>query len=459
MACGADWIMVPGMALQEYLESTAELGAPALLDGIRKNLDPAWIDEALAATGTATVRRRRLPAEQVIWLVVGMALYRHDSIQEIVSKLGLALPDRKSATVAPSAIPKARRRLGEEPLQLLFEKTGREWARRSADQHRWRGLAVYGFDGTSLRTPDTQENLNTFGRTNSRRGESAFPTIRLVALQALRSHLIAATSFGGFNDVSEIELAEQLYDQIPDDSVTIVDRNFVNARALIPLMEGGTNRHWIVRKRSNMRMKKLEHVADGEWIVEMNVSRELLAKNPMLPKTWRGRAILWAPQGKQARYYLTSLLDHEKFPAQEIVEMYRERWEIELGFGEIKTTMLDSEPTLRSKSPEGIRQELWGILLTYNMVRVEMEAVADEAGVEPTRISFVQSMRQIQHELWWISFDSAGTIPKRLKRLREELKRYILPPRRSERSYERAVKIKMSNYPRKRSKLKRKAAK
>lgn len=318
---------------------------------------------------------------------------------------------------------------------------------------------MYGFDGTSLRTPDTQENLNTFGRTNSRRGESAFPTIRLVALQALRSHLIAATSFGGFNDVSEIELAEQLYDQIPDDSVTIVDRNFVNARALIPLMEGGTNRHWIVRKRSNMRMKKLEHVADGEWIVEMNVSRELLAKNPMLPKTWRGRAILWAPQGKQARYYLTSLLDHEKFPAQEIVEMYRERWEIELGFGEIKTTMLDSEPTLRSKSPEGIRQELWGILLTYNMVRVEMEAVADEAGVEPTRISFVQSMRQIQHELWWISFDSAGTIPKRLKRLREELKRYILPPRRSERSYERAVKIKMSNYPRKRSKLKRKAAK
>jgi len=452
--------MVRRMVLQKDLETTAELGAPVFLDGIRKNLDPAWIDEALEATGTATLRRRRLPSEQVIWLVIGMALYRDRPITDLVAKLDLSLPGRRGPVVAPSAIPKARQRVGEDPLRWLFERTAREWAHRSADRHRWRGLAVYGFDGSSLRTPDTQENLDAFGRSNGARGEGGFPMIRLVALQALRSHLIADTCLGGFNDVSEIGLAEKLFDQIPDDSVTIVDRNFVNARMLIPMMEAGSNRHWIVRKRSKMRWKEIEHLADGEWIVEMKVSRQLLAKDPTLPKTWRARAINWGgAKGRLPRYYLTSLLDHEKYPAEEIVAMYRERWEIELGFDEVKTKMLDSESTLRSKSPEGVRQELWGILLTYNLLRVEIEAVADEAKVEPTSISFLMSMRQIQDEWMWAAHTSPGAIPKHLKKLREDIKSFILPPRRSERSYERAVKIKMSSYPRKRSKLKRKAAK
>ena len=135
---------------------------------------------------------------------------------------------------------------------------------------------------------------------------------------------------------------------------------------------------------------------------------------------------------------------------RKIVGLYHERWELELGYDEIKTEMLDREETLRSKSPSAVTQELWGILIAYNLVRLEMERVAEEAHVEPTRISFVAALHLIVDEWMWLAVTSPGAIPSRLRDLRGNLKRYILPLRRTERSYPRAVKVKMSNYPRKR---------
>src|SRR5207245_5632186 len=133
-------------------------------------------------------------------------------------------------------------------------------------------------------------------------------------------------------------------------------------------------------------------------------------------------------------------VDADRYPAAEIVALYHERWELELGFDEIKAEMLDREEAIRSKSPKGIRQELWGVFLAYNLVRVEMERVAAEAGVEPTRISFVAALRLICDEWLWCAIASPGAIPKHLRNLRASLKPLILPPRRSERLYPRAVK-------------------
>ncbi len=137
-------------------------------------------------------------------------------------------------------------------------------------------------------------------------------------------------------------------------------------------------------------------------------------------------------------------------PDASLIALYHERWELELGYDEIKTEMLDREETIRSRSPERVRQEIWGILLAFNLVRLEMERVADEAGVEPTRISFIRALHLICDEWLWSASASPGAIPRQLKRLRADIKRFILPPRRSERRYPRAVKIKMSSYPRKR---------
>jgi len=125
-------------------------------------------------------------------------------------------------------------------------------------------------------------------------------------------------------------------------------------------------------------------------------------------------------------------------------------WTLELAFDEVKTEVLDREETIRSKSPKGVEQEVWGIFLAYNLVRLEMERVADEAGVPPTRISFITSLHLIRDECIWAASASPGAIPRHLRKLRANIARFILPPRRSERIYPRAVKIKMSSYPRNR---------
>jgi len=149
--------------LDESLASIAAYGAPDALDRLKEHLDPLWIEEALTWAGTTSIRRRRLPAEQVVWLVIGMALYRNEPIEHIVDMLDLSLPDKKDTLVAKSAIAKARRRLTEEPLAYLFATTAAEWAKRSADARKWRGLSLYGMDGTTLRVPDSPENRVAFG--------------------------------------------------------------------------------------------------------------------------------------------------------------------------------------------------------------------------------------------------------------------------------------------------------
>jgi hypothetical protein len=128
------------MRLRDSLEAVAGI-SPETFQDLRRNVDPEWILQALEATGTATIRNRRLPAQQVVWLVIAMALFRNRSIQEIVNKLDLALPG-VSLTVAPSSIVEARARLGADPMEWLFTISADHWAHASARSHSWRGLAL-----------------------------------------------------------------------------------------------------------------------------------------------------------------------------------------------------------------------------------------------------------------------------------------------------------------------------
>lgn len=443
------------MNLAQSIASIAAFGKPSEFEDLRRNIDAEWIEQALRATGTATLRRRRLPAEQVVWLVIGMALFRNRSVHDIVSKLDLVLPG-VTPTVVPSAVADARARLGSEPMEWLFTRTADEWAHTSARRNEWHGLAIYGVDGTTLRVPDSDENRQTFGVSLAYRGESAYPLIRMAALMALRSHLLAAVAFGPYGD-GERRYAAALWASVPNDSVTIVDRNFLAAGVLIPLQRDGINRHWLVRAKSNTRLNVIKRLSDGDELVELQVSADSLQSDPSLPKTYIARAIRYQRKGFQPQTLLTSLTDAEAFPAREIAALYHQRWELELGYDEIKTEMLDREEAIRSRTPDGVRQEVWGILLAYNLIRVEMERVAASAKVEPSRISFVGAMRLICDEWLWCAVAQPGAIPKHLRNLRAALTGLILPPRRSERTYPRAVKIKMSNYPRKRRPAKNRA--
>lgn len=178
------------MRLATALREVADLAPAPTLQQFQQDLDPAWVEAALAATGAATLRRRRLPAEQVLWLVLGMALYRDRSIVDVAATLDLALPGARGPSAAPSAVSQARTRVGPAPLAWLFARCAAAWAPASADADRWRGLAVYGVDGTTLRVADSPANRAHFGgqTAGGDRGESGYPLVRVVALMALRSH-------------------------------------------------------------------------------------------------------------------------------------------------------------------------------------------------------------------------------------------------------------------------------
>ena len=130
------------MRLRSALACTALVPRPETFEHFCSRIDPAWIKEALEATGTASMRRRRLPAEQVIWLVLGMALFRDRCIAEVAESLNLILPGRRGSAIAPSAVAQARARLGEEPMEWLFDTCAKHWSHSSADQNRCWSVSV-----------------------------------------------------------------------------------------------------------------------------------------------------------------------------------------------------------------------------------------------------------------------------------------------------------------------------
>jgi hypothetical protein len=443
------------VCFDEALAYTASL-TPGVYPTFQRHLDPAWIEEALATTGTATLRKRRLPAERVVWLVIGMALLRDRPIAEVVRQLDLAMPSGDGRrTVASSSVSQARARLGSEPMEWLYERTAALWADASADRSRWRGLGLYGLDGTTVRVPDSEANRAYFGgaaagtdREGKDRGVSGYPLVRLVTLMALRSHLASATCFGPYA-TDERQYAKALYGSIPANSLVLMDRAYLDAAVFHELT--AANRHWLTPAKSTTQWRLIENLGKGDQLVEMELSAEARRKHPHLPTRFDVRAIRYQRKGYQPRTLLTSLVDAKQYPADELRALYHERWEIELGFGEIKTDMLQRLEAIRSKSPDAVAQELWGLLLAYNLIRLEMERIADETGVAPTRISFVAALRLIINEWSWATITtSPGAIPRHLTDLRDKIRVFVLPERRSDRVFPRAVKLKMSGYPRKR---------
>jgi hypothetical protein len=257
----------------------------------------------------------------------------------------------------------------------------------------------------------------------------------MVSMMALRSHLIVDAGFGPYG-TDERRYAEHLWGSVPDNSLVLIDRGYLQANVLVPLHAGGSNRHWLTRAKSNSVWTVLKTFGPGDQLVEMTVSSEARRKDPTLPKTFQARAIRYQRKGYRPSTLLTSLVDSKQYPAEELRALYHERWEIELGYGEVKTEMLQRLETIRSKSPATVEQELWGLLIAYNLVRLEMERIADEVGVSPLRISFIAALRYIVDEWGWSTITtSPGAIPRHLDDMRDKIRRFLLPPRRPERVY------------------------
>jgi transposase IS4-like protein/DDE family transposase len=451
------------MGLGETVLAVGAGERPASFEQFSAAIDPAWIAEALAATGTASVRRRKLPAEHVVWLVIGMGLFQDRSIAQVVQHLDLVLPARTGGRgrVTNAAIVQARDQLGATPLAALFAQTATVWATAAAEATRWRALAVYGLDGTTLRVADTLENVAHFGRPGSRHGEGAgYPQLRLVALSVLRHHLLAAATLGPYR-TSELTLAARLWALVPDRALVILDRGFCSYALFHALAEPARQRHWLVRAkagRTALTTHVVQRLGPGDHLVDLTPSRATRQTHRTLPATLRVRAVRVHRRGFRPYLVLTSLLDPVAYPAAELVALYHERWELELTFDEVKTHTLERTEALRSHAPTRVEQEVWGLLLAYNLLRLVMSRAAPRADVPPLRLSYrhaLLALRGFWHTAW---LSPPGVLPRRLDALLDELALFVLPERRPRR-YARAVKIKMSNYPRKRPRRRRIRAK
>ncbi|GAA5215581.1 hypothetical protein GCM10025776_12710 [Corallincola platygyrae] len=266
----------------------------------------------------------------------------------------------------------------------------------------------------------------------------------MVCQMELTSHLLTASAFDSVAE-NEMTLAVRLVDKTPDHSLTLFDRGFYSLGLLHKWQQAGEERHWMVPLKKGSVYEVTRRISKGNELVTLKTSPQARKKWPGLPERLSARLLSKNVNGKMVQI-LTSMIDPKRFPAADIVDLYGHRWEIELGYREMKQFMLQNKLTLRSKRPDMVRQELWGVLLAYNLLRFQMARMAYSLkGVEPNQISFSQSMPFIVKELMLMPAVSPGRIPEVINALTEMAQAFVLPVRR-ERSYPRAVKKRPQRY-------------
>jgi hypothetical protein len=435
--------------LSDALPLVIDLPNPPDWRRLGEHLPYEWVESALIASEKASIRQRRLPAQQVVWLVIALALYRHKSVKEIVDTLDLALPELDDRCITSSATTQARQRVGAKPLRWLFESSAIQWITQDQGHFLFHGLSLLAMDGTTLRLADSAANREHFGAQNyANEKVASYPQARGVTLMMVATQLIRDARFGPYK-TSEIAYAHELLASVPDNSLTVIDRGYLSAHLLCNLVGAGHNRHFLIPSKSNTKWTIIEG-SDDDALVEMAVSDSARKKEPTLPKTWRARALRVVDEKGNISYLLTSLIDKKLFKATDLIACYSRRWRIETSYRELKQSMMGSALTLRSMTVDGTEQEIWGAMIAYNLIRVEIAKAALEAKCAPTDISFTLALMTIQNELLMIGPATAqGKLPAILKRLRERLV-LDLKVQRPGRKFARVVKAVAQRYPEKR---------
>ena len=294
------------------------------------------------------------------------------------------------------------------------------------------------------RTPDTPDNAAAFAKPGTQHGETAYPQVRMLCQMELTSHLLVQAVMESCA-VNEMVLAEQLIARTPDHSLTLFDKGFYSLGLLHARQTTGCERHWLLPLKKGTQYEVVRKLGRQDALVQLKTSPQARKKWPQLPDTVEARLLTRSLNGKE-RQVLTSMVDPMRFPSADIVELYSHRWEIELGYREMKHSLQQHRLTLRSKKAAGIRQELWGMLLAYNLLRSQMvKMAASLKGYTASQLSFHMASVYLIHELSCMPYLSPGTIPKRVADLEKQAGQFVLPERR-ERSYPRCVKPRPQRY-------------
>ena len=436
-------------AIVPTLEAASEkYSVEALSDALK----PSCVQEALRKCGREGQRNRRLPADFTLWAVVLLALFRRESCINLLFKLRESLwALRKWAAHAPptsSAFSQARDRLGVEPLQAAYEASVQDWMKETQGVE-IAGCRVMGIDGSTARVADSVANRAHFGLPGSSRGRAAYPLMRILTLFDVGTRLTVALGHAPYA-TGEMTLAHAMVPSVPQDSIVVLDRNFIAYELLHDLGQRGA--HFIVRVKRNTKVKVVKRFGPGDALVRVRLHAALRRRRPDLPKTLLLREVIYCPKmGHEAIRVFTSLIDPATAPVQEIARGYGLRWQQEVGFDEVKTHLAERTTTnrpvlFRSLAPARVVQELYGLFIAHNLVRILIHRAAARAGVDPLRVSFVAALERVREAVTAMMVLPTLRLIDRYERMIEAIA-LILVPLRPGRSVPREVKIKVSSYP------------
>jgi len=336
-------------------------------------------------------------------------------------------------------------------LRLLFETSARRWAKLVSGAY-FAGRRVFAMDGTTFKVPDTAANREYFGLPGVSRGRAGYPQLRMVSLRDVGSRMTCAVRFGPYG-TGEMTLARRLLECIPAASLVLMDRNFMAYDLLHDMHEQGAD--FLVRVKDAVKSTVVVPLGHGDAIVRVELPRYWRTERPDLPHSWLLREIRYLPEGgtETIRLFTTLMLDCE-ISRKQLADLYPQRWQEETAYDEIKTHQLSSttitQPThLRSQSPERVDQELYGLLIAHNAVRFTMAQAAEAGDQDPLRLSFTTALTRIRESVRDMMRSAALRLGELFIRLLAAIGRGRIPDRPG-RSHPRAVKIKMSGYPRRR---------
>lgn len=422
-----------------------------------------WVREALKGLTAYAIRGRSLSGVFVVWFVVLLGLFRRTSYDNLLEKLRGGWWGRRLWRQRPtsSGITKARDRVGVKPLRELFERTAGLWT-GSNEGVIVAGRRAMALDGMLTKVPDSDANREHFGLPGNSRGRSSYPQMRTVQLLDLGTRIVRDVEPGTYSE-GEVTLARRLLPRVPVGSVVVVDRNFMSYEFLYKLHHD-QHSDFIVRAKKLAPPDVVTTLSLGDDIVDVKVARRARRQEPRLKKTWRLRRVTFVPEGandsegaKKPVTVLTTILDPELLTKEETARLYLRRWEIETANDELKTHLTNcatvNRPVpLRSKKPERVKQELYGLLIAYNAIRRLICDAAQVAAIEPLRVSFTAAVTRTREAIHDMARLPSGGLVRRYEELLRSLSQ-ILVPYRPNRNVRREVKIKMSKYPVKKYKL------
>lgn len=369
---------------------------------ITKTFPQETIKAVLRDTERTSIRNRDLPTHVTMYYVIAMALYMRASCREVLRCLteGLRWLLGQGETLkitGKSGISQARTRLGWKPVKKLHDEIVKPIANestRGAWYGKWRLVSL---DGSTLDIADEEENEKVFGRPSSSRGSSAFPQLRFVSLVENGTHVLFGTKMDGYH-TGEITLAKEVLSSLNPGMLCLADRNFYGFWLWSQAQATGADLLWRIKK--NLRLPCESRLPDGSYLSTVYASaKDQRRKNNGVIVRVIEYKLEGVPDSEPIYRLLTTILNHESAPAAELAALYHERWEIETSLDELKTHLRGSKIVLRSKTPDLVRQEFYGLIMAHFAVRGLMHEAALAVNEDPDRLSFLHAVRVIRRKI------------------------------------------------------------